>query len=240
MATLASDTQSGSSAERRRNPRIAARGSVVLRGPDHVTRGRLLNISLDAIEVAIEVACELAFEPGGLVGFDVGLRFDGVSGTWLHCPGRITQVRTTSSTRRAKFGSIVVVWEPLPVELRVVIARLEGRRLASDEVICVMIVDSDLPRRRSVATAFCSKGCVVVEVSSPLEALDWLGNGHPDPALVLVGSTGPACNADELEEYLSFAHPETITVRRLDGISDRWIAETMQLVARQLSRASST
>lgn len=191
--------------ERRRHVRTPARGSVLLRSADETIRGRLLNINVEGIEVA----CGQVRSEDTLAGvFEVGLRFDGRTGSWLHSPGRLLHVRAPRS-------SVVVRFDPMSPELEAATLAL-ARRSDGAQAAMVMIVDRDHFRCRSIALAFRARGCVVVEVVSPLDAFDWLASGHADLALILVGTTSPRSIGEELEAYLTLAHPESL-ILRLEG-----------------------
>jgi hypothetical protein len=99
--------------ERRREPRIPARGAVLLQTDGRAIHGRLLALSA----VAVEITCELGFPLLGMAGERVALaiQLEGEPEPWQFS-GRVTFIRASTH-------SLVVAYDDPSPEL--------ARRLAS-------------------------------------------------------------------------------------------------------------
>jgi hypothetical protein len=192
------------SVERRQHVRVPAHGSVVFWARGHLVHGRLTTIS----DVGLEITCHLGFALLGMGDtlIELGLRLDGPVGGWLQLRGRISHVRAASHM-------LVIAIDDLAPEF---LPRIAAWSLAGHDVPAppeVMIIDSDRDRRAATAAAFRWKGCQVIEVATPLEALQQFDGGGPDLDLIEVAQTTPPGIGDELRDYLESAHTEALVVR---------------------------
>jgi hypothetical protein len=186
--------------ERREYLRVPAKGTLTFRTQSRAIHCRLISVS----EAGIEATCELGFVEQEILGamIDVDVRLDGAEGGWLTGHGVVTTVRPEHHR------IVIALSDPIP-EVSAYIAKsiIELHRPPD-----VMVVDRDRPRRTQTATAFRREECDVFEATTPLEALDHLDRGPSDPSLIEVAPTTPESVADELQDYLEVAHPDSEVV----------------------------
>jgi hypothetical protein len=70
----------------------------------------------------------------------------------------------------------------------------------------MILVDTRGKRRNTIANAFRSGGCDVIEASTPLEAIAHLGGSRFELGLIAIADTVPETVAEELREFLLVEH----------------------------------
>lgn len=186
------------SVERRHHMRASAHGSVVLRGAGREVHGR----SIVANETSLEVQCPPGFSLLALAGASVELevRLDAGHEGWFLVQGQVARVRPESHT-------LIIALEAIPAELA---ALLAVRPRASQ--LEVLVVDSELTRRASIAEAFRDEGCHVSEVSTAAEALDDLARVPVKTDVIVVGDTFPDTVGDDLLGQLETRYTNALIV----------------------------
>jgi hypothetical protein len=182
--------------DRRRSIRIEPKGSVIVHVGPHAQRERIINLSLGGL-----LASATADLPTHQLGcsVDMELRFDGRHAEWLQVSGRIVRVGPE--------GIAIAFDGPLP-ELARVIDEMSTASHARRRVMSVILADADLPRRSVLASAFRTAGCLVVEVSTPLEAIVRLGESSFEFNVVAIADSTPSTIADELRRFVERDHPD--------------------------------
>jgi CheY-like chemotaxis protein len=137
---------------------------------------------------------------GAAVCLDV--RLDGL-GRWLYLIGSVVRV----DARRS--GAALVI------ELLVVPPEFED--LVQDELLSalecaqlprILLVDSARGRRELVAAAFRATRFMVIEVSSPLEAIAEIDQSRLHLWAVVIADTRLAAHADDLRKFLGETYPD--------------------------------
>jgi hypothetical protein len=70
-----------------------------------------------------------------------------------------------------------------------------------------VLIDASPERSGPIAEAFRAAGCVVFEVSTPLEAIVRLGESQFEPDLIAIADSVPSPTADELRRFAELEHP---------------------------------
>jgi len=190
-------TESRGTQERRRHIRIAPKGTVILSSGEHAQRGRVANLAEGGIYLTTTVAA-----PERLLGrtCEIELRLDGRLAEW---------VRTKATIVRIAADGVALTFDSLPSSLLRVIDDMSMASRARYRVICVVLVDSDKPRRSLIATAFRAVGCTVIEAATPLEAIHRLGEASFEPDLIAVADSIPESTAGDLRTFVERDHPRT-------------------------------
>lgn len=186
-------------AERRREPRAHATGTVVIHRARSVAKGRINDLSTRGL------ALELLRDEDG-DGFDVGapveidLHLDGARHRWLQVAG--TVCRRDGLALAVRLGDT-------PDEL----ADLVQDQLVSALECCatpyVVLVDDDPARRARTAHRLRASGCLVREAHAPLEVIAHLDDSGVHPCVVAIAETLPAGSAEQLRAVLAQWHPHT-------------------------------
>ena len=203
--------------ERRQHVRISPKGTVILHGGELARRARLANIGLGGLFATTKVSAS-----DRLLGraIDLELRLDDRDAQWLPVPSRI--VRVVADGFAAAFVSV----PPLLVRLLDEMAhasRVHRRRLS------VVLIDEESDRRRVIADGFRDVGCVVIEGSTPLEAIVRLGESAFEPDLIAIADSIAVSVAEDLRRWVELEHPHAKLVRigadllGPDGI-DHWLS----------------
>lgn len=179
--------------ERRASPRVAVAGSVIVR-LDGAAPGRLVDLSAGGVR----------FTPSpGVAPYAVGtrvmidLRLDGARFGWFRFGAVIS--RSSPDETAATFSDV-------PPEFAAAVVSELRTAAASAETPGVLLVDLDPPRRVLVAAALRVAGCDVREVTTPLEAISYLGDSQARPWIVAIADTVPATVADELRAHVRDDH----------------------------------
>jgi PilZ domain len=175
--------------------RIDLKGSVIVHVGPHAQRERLINLSHSGL-LATATAEAASYEPGSAV--EIELRLDGQHAEWLHVSGRIVRVGPE--------GIAIAFDAPLP-ELARMIDEMSTASHARLRVMSVILVDADPARRPLLASAFRTVGCLVVETSTPLEAIVRLGESSFEFNVIAIADSTPGAIADELRNFVERNHP---------------------------------
>ena len=183
--------------ERRKHPRIAPKGTVVVRAGEHTQQGRVVNLGLGGVLVATNVAA-----PSRLLGrqASVELRLDGRYAEWLRGSGKICRIGP---------DSFAITFEDISPILEREINDMASSSHAHYRVMNIVLVDADPQRRAAMLAAFRAVGCTVIEASSPLEAIVRLGESSFEPDLIAIGDSMPSTIAEELRTFVDREHPNT-------------------------------
>lgn len=189
--------------ERRHMARVHANGSVIVHAsrPSH---GRIVDVSTGGVR--FHVVETDAVSPGARV--TLHLRLDGANQRWVHLGGRIGRVTAD--------GTVCVAFFGVPTEFEDVVQDQLLSELECDSQRHALVVDPDRARRERTAHRLRATGWHVTETSSPLGAIDHLGEASAHPSVVFVARTSPAGAGEELRRYLAREHRE-IRVRSLDA-----------------------
>ena len=182
--------------ERRRYIRIEPKGSVIVRAGPNVQRERIINLSHGGL-LATTTADAAKYEPGCLVAIE--LRLDGQHAEWLHVSGRIVRVGPEG---------IALEFDAPLTELARMIDEVSTASHARLRVMSVILVDVDHARRSFLASAFRNVGCLVIEASTPLEAIVRLGESSFEFNVIAIADSTPSAVADELRRFVERDHPD--------------------------------
>jgi PilZ domain len=181
--------------ERRRHVRIAPKGTVILRVGDHSQTGRLTNLSQGGLMVTTTVTA-----PARLLdrAIDMELRLDGQIAQWLRAAGRILRIDATR---------VAIAFDIVPVPLIRLIDDMSARSHTRLRMLSVVLIDADPHRRSAMAEGFRAAGCMVLEISTPLEAIVKLGELSFEPDLIAIADSLPNTVASELRHFVECDHP---------------------------------
>jgi hypothetical protein len=182
-------------AERRRHERIAAKGTLILRGHEQDQRGRIANISRGGVYVVTKVAT-----PDRMLArtVDVEIRLDAGHAEWIRTSARVTRLRA---------NGLAMAFDTLAPALRKVIDDLSSSAHARARVVTVVLIDANERRRGTIAAGFRSTGCHVIEASQPLEAIVRLGESSFEPNVVAIADTATTTHADDMRRFVEAYHP---------------------------------
>jgi hypothetical protein len=155
--------RTGTRPERRRHPRMSAKGTAVLHIESHALHGRIANLGEGGMFVLVQI------DPAQAVlgrTLDVEIRLDGGFAEWLHVTGRILRVAD---------DGVAIGFDRLPDQLRGMLDELMTASRARVRVLSVVLIDADAQRRSAMTAGFRATGCGVIEAATPLEAIGRLG-----------------------------------------------------------------
>ncbi|HEU0032623.1 MAG TPA: PilZ domain-containing protein [Kofleriaceae bacterium] len=212
-------TDRSSTQERRRTPRITAKGTVVFRAGDHEQAGRLSNLSEGGVFVVTTTTA-----PTRLLGrtVDLELRLDTGHAEWLRATGKIARIRP---------DGVAIVFDTLAAPLLRMLDELTTASRAHARIISVVLIDADPVRRALMAGGFRAIGCAVIEAATPLEAIVRLGESSFEPDVIAVADSDPTANADQMRAFVERDHPDARLVRigdellQPEGIAS-WLSST--------------
>lgn len=191
-------------AERRRDVRVIANGSVLLPAPV-ATRGRLVNLSTGGVCFELTAAAQLVI--GELVAID--LHLDRADSTWLSFQGRVLRIAGPR---------VVVELSEAPVAFGDVMSRAIVSAIEAVDKAHLLLVDPELERRAVLAALLRRAECRVAEVSTPLEAIAHLAGSAIQSWVIVIADTTPSGIADDLRAFLSSEHPR-LEIVTLDALS---------------------
>jgi hypothetical protein len=190
--------------ERRRDLRIRPKGTVVLRTGTYIVRGRISNLSRSGVSTTTRTTAPERFLGSKA---EVELRLDGQDATWLRLEGRIVRIGA---------NSIAVRLDVVPPSFARIVDQAVAASNHHDRLLSVLLVDGAPVRRCAMRDAFRAAGCLVIDVSTPLEAIVRLGESNFEPNLVAIADSLPGTISDELRRFVGVEHP----CARLVGIGD--------------------
>jgi hypothetical protein len=192
--------------ERRRHHRIAPKGTVTIRTDAHVASGRVSNLSRGGLSMTTQHAA-----PEPLLGcaVEVDLRLDGLDASWLRLQGQILRIHDTS---------IAVKFDAVPPSFAQIMDDAVHASHHHDRLLSVILVDAIPERRDAMTAAFRAAGCLVIEVSSPLEAIVRLGESQFEPDLIAIADSSPEAISEDLRRFVDTEHPRVKLVTIGDAI----------------------
>lgn len=193
--------------ERRTSGRVHARGTAVVHGVI-ASHARLFDLSTGGLSLVVDSKTTLP-SAGALVHLD--LRLDGV-GRWLHLSGIVVRVETQGPHFLLVVALVVVPTDFEDLVQAEILSELECARQPR-----LLLVDAARGRRELVADALRALGCLVIEASSPLEAIAQIDQSRLHLWAVVVADTKLASQAEELRRFLAETHPE---VRQIFNVAD--------------------
>lgn len=182
--------------ERRRELRVSPKGTVVLRADSYELRGRVQNVSRHGLSIETRTTA-----PERLLGatVQVQVRLDGAASSWLELVGRVTRIEACS---------LAVVLTAVPASFTRIIDEITSQSHRHDRLLSIVLVDGVTTRRDSMAEGFRAVGCVVMTVSTPLEAIVRLGESDFEPDIIAIADSLPASIANELRRFVDLEHPD--------------------------------
>jgi CheY-like chemotaxis protein len=192
--------------QRRRDPRIRPKGTVILRIGTYIMRGRISNLSLGGVATATRTTAPERFL-GNMA--EVDLRLDGQRASWLRLQGHVVRIQARSIALRL---------DGAPPSFARVLDQAVTASHNNDQRLSVLLVDSLPVRRSAMSEAFRAAGCIVLDVSTPLEAIVRLGESDFEPNLVAVADSMPLAISDELRRFVEAEHPRARLVTIGDAI----------------------
>ena len=188
--------------------RVAASGSVHVRGRALSLAGRVIDLSSGGVRV--QVARGGKHLASG-TPVRVSIRLDGSRSKWLHLDGGV---------RRIDERHFAVMFRNRLPELDDVVQNELVAALEAHHVPEVMIVDGEAARRDLVASAFRAAGCRVTATQTALGAIHALDESR---TWMLAIADTTSSDADELRRHVRDAFPLVsriaIGTRRSAGIS---------------------
>lgn len=208
--------RSGERRERRRDVRIAPKGTLHFRTREHAQHGRIANLSAGGAYVLTSTPA-----PVGMLQHDVDieLRLDAAHAEWLLATGRIVRIDRVG---------VAIVFDLLAVPLLRMIDEMSTASRAHARIITVVLIDADVQRSSAMAAGFRATGCSVIEAATPLEAIFRLGESSFEPDVIAVADS-QTDDADQMRAFVEREHPNTklITIGdeifRPDGFAN-WLS----------------
>lgn len=181
--------------ERRRNRRIAPKGSVLVRAGTYLLRGRVANLSLGGLSATTVVTA-----PARLLGssVEIELRFDGSDRAWCELGGRLLRSGATS---------LAVAFDRLPPRFAPMLEEMHDALHDRRRVLSIVLIDANDDRRAMLAQGFRRACCDVIDTATPLEAIVRLGELHFEPDVIAIADSSPAAISDELRRFVDREHP---------------------------------
>lgn len=192
--------------ERRRDVRISPKGTVVVHASARLIHGRLCNLSRGGLSMVTQTAA-----PEQLLGSpaEIELRLDGHDARWLRLQGQI---------RRLGGTSIAVTFDAASPTFASVMDEMVHASHHHDRLLSVVLVDAMSERRSVMTTAFRDAGCLVIDVSTPLEAIVRLGESRFEPDLIAIADSFPLTISDELRRFVGAEHARAKLVTIGEGV----------------------
>jgi CheY-like chemotaxis protein len=185
--------------ERRRSMRVRSKGSIHIHHGARLIRGRILDLCIGGVSVQAKLPIELASHAGEPVRVDVEL--DACS-KQFSLAGHVLRWLAATGVIAIEFDSVTSGFKDCVQDE--LLAAVEH-----DTLPRMILVDSVAKRRGVFANAFRGAGCSVTEVSTPLEAIAWLGRSRFEPGVIAIADSVPESIAVDLREYLCEQYPET-------------------------------
>lgn len=180
--------------ERRHDARAHAHGSVIVQAI-RCTRGRVIDVSARGVRFHVDAGNVVGCAGGRI---ELQIRLDGARQRWVPLGGRIGRIATD--------GIVSVSFFDVPTEFEDVIQDQLLYELECGTQRHALVVDPDPARRARTADRLRAEGWHVTETSSPLEAIDYLGEASAHPSVVHVARTSPVSTGAELRRYLAREH----------------------------------
>jgi CheY-like chemotaxis protein len=191
--------------ERRRAMRVRSKGSVHIHHADRLIRGRILDLCVGGVSLRADLPAGADF-PAGLASHAgepvrVDVKLDACS-KQFSLAGHILRSRAATNLIAIEFDNAASDFKDFVQD--------ELLAAAEHDTLPRMILVDEIAERRDVfAKAFRDAGCSVTEVSSPLEAIAWLGRLRFEPGVIAIADSVPEAVAEDLRDYLCDQYPET-------------------------------
>ncbi|MDX2090727.1 MAG: PilZ domain-containing protein [Kofleriaceae bacterium] len=181
--------------ERRRDVRVAPKGTVRIVADTYNIRGRIMNLSRGGLAVRTP-----SLVPERLLGSKarIELRLDNPTASWFGLIGTLKRV-----------GSqwIAVSFDAVPLAFGRIIENTTYAAHRNERHLSMVLVDPAPGRRDAMAQGFRDVGCHVIATSTPLEAIVRLNEAGFEPNLVAVADSSPSRTSDELRQFIVAEHP---------------------------------
>jgi CheY-like chemotaxis protein len=184
--------------ERRRTMRVRSKGSVRFCHGGQPIRGRILDLAIDGVSVRTELQVGLGLYVGELVRVEVSLD---ARSKLFSLEGHV--LRSLAAT-----NVVVLGFDGVPSDFEECVRDELVAAGKHDALPHMILVDTATRRRRTFADAFRTAGCHVTEVSTPLEAIAWLGRLQFEPGVIALADSVPESTAEDLRAFLGREHPE--------------------------------
>jgi len=205
--------------ERRQYARIAPKGTVILLAGEHAQRARITNISHGGLFATTKIG-----PPERLLARTISMeiRLDGQLAEWIHVAGRVARIVA---------DGFAVSFTSVPAPLVRAIEAMSSESYVHRRRLSVVLIDSDAERRAVMAEGFRGLGSVVIEGSTPLEAIVRLGESSFEPDLIAIADSMPSTVAEDLRRFVALEHPfaKLVTIGvDIDGPSGivHWLSAT--------------
>jgi hypothetical protein len=182
--------------ERRRTPRVQARGNVVVHAAAGPARCAIVNLSMGGVLLHGGEAQRPEVAMAEVVVVDVHL--DGRETAWLRTQGRIQRIEADAFC--VIFDGVSAAFEDAVEDE--VLAEIESELRPR-----ALVVDASEQRAERLAAGLRTAGCEVRIVASPLEAIWWLEQSRAHVAIVLVSEPR---SAGSLMSFLRDMHPGVV------------------------------
>jgi CheY-like chemotaxis protein len=181
--------------ERRRTPRVQARGNVVVHAAGGVARCAIVNLSMGGVLLhAGEQRPALALAEG--VALDVHL--DGRDTAWLRTRGRV---------HRIDRDAFCVIFDDVSAAFEDAVEDEVLAEIESELRPRALVVDASDERAARLAAGLRLAGCEVRVAASPLEAIWWLEQSRAHVAITVISELA---SAGSLMSFLRDMHPGVV------------------------------
>jgi hypothetical protein len=186
--------QSKQRVERRRELRIAPKGTLQFRTRDHSQQGRIANLSAGGAYILTHVCA-----PERLLrrNIDIEVRLDAGRAEWLHATGIVVRIQPEG---------LAIAFDLLAAPLLRMIDEMSTASRARARIIGVVLIDADRQRSSAMAAGFRATGCSVIEAATPLEAIVRLGESSFEPDVIAVANS-QSDDADQMRAFVAREHP---------------------------------
>jgi hypothetical protein len=191
----------GAATERRRSPRVNARGHVIFHGVS-CARGAIIDMSAHGVRVRMSGRRARYLRSDRVT---LELRLEGGCGGWSTLSGHVVRLDVG--------GEVMLALDEPPPDYDDAVQDQLLAVLEADAVQQVLLVDPIGWRRTKLAASMRVAGGHVREAATPLEALAHLGESRERFHVIAVADTVPATVAEELREYLHAEHAGIRVVR---------------------------
>ena len=180
--------------EHRRAQRVRSKGSVDLGDGMRRLHHRMHDVSVNGIRTTGESDWPTDEQ------LSLDLTFDATPTKHYALTGRVCRVH----------GEVLALeLDEVPEDLETQIIEEIVAAMARDGEPNIILVHVKSPMRAAIAAAFRNHGCVVTEVSTPLEAIRQIIGDRFEPSVIAIADTVPESVAENLREFLAGEYPDT-------------------------------
>jgi CheY-like chemotaxis protein len=194
--------------DRRSHPRLALKGTVVVRAGEIVMHARLVDLARGGLFARSQVIA-----PPKLLGrrAAVELRLDDRRTTWMRLEGEVVRIAG---------AAIALRFDEVPAEFGALVDALQVASQRGQRTISVLIVDDPSRRRDAISDGFRALGCTVVEAATPLDAIVRMCEAQFEVEVVAIADSNPPARAAELRDFIAREH----ATARIVAITDSAVA----------------